>query len=35
MESQITKDDLRLFAQTIIGELKDLLAKQSKETSLE
>ncbi|AJH15856.1 helix-turn-helix domain-containing protein [Myroides profundi] len=35
MESQITKDDLRLFAQTIIGELKDLLVKQNKETSLE
>ncbi|MEC4036560.1 DNA-binding protein [Myroides odoratimimus] len=35
MESQITKDDLRLFAQTVIGELKDLLVKQNKETSLE
>ncbi|MEK6511166.1 DNA-binding protein [Myroides odoratimimus] len=35
MESQITKDDLRLFAQTIIGELKDLLTKQSKESSLD
>ncbi|SEI82224.1 hypothetical protein SAMN04488018_10592 [Myroides marinus] len=35
MENQITKEDLRLFAQTIIGELKELLAKQSKENSLE
>ena len=35
MENQITKEDLRLFAQTIIGELKGLLTKQSKETSLE
>ncbi|UVD79392.1 helix-turn-helix domain-containing protein [Myroides albus] len=34
MENQITKKDLRLFAQTIIGELKELLTKQSKETSL-
>ncbi|MDM1060112.1 DNA-binding protein [Myroides odoratimimus] len=35
MENQITKDDLRLFAQTIIGELKEILSKQNKETSLE
>lgn len=35
MENQITKEDLRLFAQTIIGELKELLAKQSKECSPE
>jgi len=35
MENQITKEDLRLFAQTIIGEFKELLAKQDKETSLE
>ncbi|MCS4237959.1 hypothetical protein M2306_000727 [Myroides gitamensis] len=35
MENQITKEDLRLFAQTIIGELKEILAKQKKETSLE
>ncbi|MDM1380895.1 MULTISPECIES: DNA-binding protein [Myroides] len=35
MENQITKEDLRLFAQTIIGELKELLVKQNKETSLE
>lgn len=35
MENQITKEDLRLFAQTIIGELKELLTKQSKETPLE
>jgi len=35
MENQITKEDLRLFAQTIIGELKELLTKQSKETSLD
>lgn len=35
MENQITKEDLRLFAQTIIGELKELLTKQSKEISPE
>lgn len=35
MENQITKEDLRLFAQTIIGELKEILDKQNKETSLE
>lgn len=35
MENQITKDDLRLFAKTIIGELKELLVKQNKESSLE
>lgn len=35
MENQITKEDLRLFAQTIIGELKELLTKQSKESTLE
>ncbi|MGS4347128.1 DNA-binding protein [Myroides odoratus] len=35
MENQITKEDLRLFAQTIIGELKEILVKQNKETSLE
>ncbi|MEC4115254.1 DNA-binding protein [Myroides pelagicus] len=35
MENQITKEDLRLFAQTIIGELKELLVKQNKESSLE
>ena len=35
MENQITKEDLRLFAQTIIGELKELLAKQNKESSLD
>jgi hypothetical protein len=35
MENQITKEDLRLFAQTIVGELKELLTKQSKECSLE
>ncbi|MDM1067390.1 DNA-binding protein [Myroides odoratimimus] len=35
MENQITKDDLRLFAQTIVGELKELLTKQNKESSLD
>ena len=35
MENQIRKEDLRLFAQTIIGELKEILAKQNKESSLE
>lgn len=35
MENQVTKEDLRLFAQTILGELKELLTKQNKETSLE
>lgn len=35
MENQITKNDLRLFAQTIIGELKEILAKQNKENSLD
>ncbi|EKB07814.1 hypothetical protein HMPREF9711_00104 [Myroides odoratimimus CCUG 3837] len=35
MENQVTKEDLRLFAQTIIGELKELLVKQNKESSLE
>lgn len=35
MKNQITKEDLRLFAQTIIGELKELLTKQSKESTLE
>ncbi|WHT38688.1 DNA-binding protein [Myroides sp. mNGS23_01] len=35
MENQITKEDLRLFAQTIIGELKELLTKQNKENSLD
>ncbi|WP_413512147.1 DNA-binding protein [Myroides odoratus] len=35
MENQITKEDLKLFAQTIIGELKELLVKQNKESSLE
>jgi len=35
MENQITKEDLRLFAQTIIGELKEILTKQSKESSLD
>jgi len=35
LENQITKEDLRLFAQTIIGELKELLTKQSKESTLE
>lgn len=35
MENQITKEDLRLFAQTIIGELKEILTKQSKENSLD
>lgn len=35
MENQITKEDLRLFAQTIIGELKEILAKQNKESSLD
>ncbi|ALU28215.1 MULTISPECIES: MerR family transcriptional regulator [Myroides] len=35
MENQITKEDLRLFAQTIIGELKEILAKQNKENSLD
>ncbi|QQU04743.1 DNA-binding protein [Myroides odoratus] len=35
MENQITKEDLKLFAQTIIGELKEILAKQSKENSLD
>lgn len=35
MENQITKEDLKLFAQTIIGELKEILAKQNKEASLE
>lgn len=35
MENQITKEDLRLFAQTIIGELKEILAKQNKESTLD
>jgi len=35
MENQITKEDLKLFAQTIIGELKEILAKQNKENSLD
>ncbi|MBB1140717.1 DNA-binding protein [Myroides sp. WP-1] len=35
MENQITKEDLRLFAQTIIGELKEILTKQNKESSLD
>ncbi|MDM1680876.1 DNA-binding protein [Myroides odoratimimus] len=35
MENQITKEDLRLFAQTIIEELKEILAKQNKENSLD
>ncbi|ALU27405.1 DNA-binding protein [Myroides odoratimimus] len=35
MENQITKEDLRLFAQTIIGELKEILVKQNKEASLD
>lgn len=35
MENQITKVDLRLLAQTIIGELKEILVKQNKETSLD
>ncbi len=35
MENQITKEDLRLFAQTIIGEIKEILVKQNKENSLD
>ncbi|MEK6484840.1 DNA-binding protein [Myroides odoratimimus] len=35
MENQITKEDLRLFAQTIIAEIKEILAKQNKEASLD
>lgn len=35
MENQVAKEDLRLFDQTIIGELKELLVKQNKESSLD
>ncbi|MDX4973964.1 DNA-binding protein [Myroides odoratimimus] len=35
MENQITKEDLRLFTQTIITELKEFFSQKSNETSLE
>lgn len=35
MDNQITKEDLRLFSQTIIGELKELLTKKTNEVSLD
>ena len=35
MDNQITKEDLRLYSQTIIGELKELLTKKTNEVSLD
>lgn len=35
MDNQITKEDLRLFSQTIITELKEFFNKNSRENSLE
>ncbi|MEK6494406.1 DNA-binding protein [Myroides odoratimimus] len=35
MDNQITKEDLRLFSQTIIAELKEIFNKNSKEDTLE
>lgn len=35
MDNQITKEDLRLFSQTIIGELKELLTTKTNEVSLD
>ncbi|MDM1401275.1 helix-turn-helix domain-containing protein [Myroides odoratimimus] len=35
MDNQITKEDLRLFSQTIIAELKELFSQESNETSFE
>lgn len=35
MDNQLTKEDLRLFSQTIIGELKELLTKKTNEVSLD
>lgn len=35
MDNQITKEDLRLFSQTIIAELKEFFSQESNETSFE
>lgn len=35
MDNQITKEDLRLFSQTIIDELKEFFNKNSREDTLE
>lgn len=35
MDNQITKEDLRLFSQIIIGELKELLTTKTNEVSLD
>lgn len=35
MDNQITKEDLRLFSQTIITELKEFFSQKSNETSLD
>ena len=35
MDNQITKEDLRLFSQTIIGTLKEFLNKKTSELSLD
>lgn len=35
MDNQITKEDLRLFSQTIIGELEELLTTKTNEVSLD
>lgn len=35
MDNPITKEDLRLFTQTIITELKEFFSQKSNETSLE
>ncbi|EHO06173.1 MerR family transcriptional regulator [Myroides odoratimimus] len=35
MDNQITKEDLRLFSQTIVTELKEFFSQTPKESSLE
>lgn len=35
MDNQITKEDLRLFSQTIVTELKEFFSQKSSEASLE
>jgi hypothetical protein len=35
MDNQITKEDLRLFSQTIVAELKEFFSQKSSEASLE
>lgn len=35
MDNQITKEDLRLFSQTIVAELKEFFSQKSSDASLE